>query len=496
MRLNGSTRNGERLLVSLTIPCAILVASLFLGYEGAAEPQKFLMVAGLICLPFVLYVVHSRPIPAISLAFFLVLIAETKFRGRDPTASLSSEVDSQIKFELLVYGFLGLALLTLLYQSRFEIRLRAVEMLLLAYIGLALVSLVWSPVPQLTLVRAGQMGILFGLAVVAHRMLPADRLLRALSAAILVYVLLSTMVAVLHPGAMGGYVTYAGSRRFSWFSVHPIKAATTVGIAGLLALSETMFRPHGWRTRRFGIPLVLYIPVLVAILAATNSRGPTAAFLAGVGALVVRKHLRAWSVFALLAFTIALVVFFSSRGETAGDLIISLARTDPVVAELILRGQSVTALEGLSGRMELWEKAWPLITENPILGLGFQGSRSALLEVAQWAGNAHNALLQTLLDLGVVGTVVLWGTLAYNLVITTTAPVMSQETAWPQASAFAIAVFLAVNSFSSQSFTGPPGYEWLLLVTSVVLGEYATATAATKRARRTSGLVVGQASRA
>lgn len=463
----------DRLLVTLGVPSAVLVASLFVAYYGATNPLMFGVAAALVCLGFGLYAAYHWPLPALSSAFSLVLIAGTKFRGRSATASLSSEVDAQVKFELMVYGVLGLlVLMALVRRSSVLTGLRRMEAVLLGYVGLAMASALWSPVPKLTLVRAGQLAVLFALAIAAYRMMPLGRLLRALSNAVLVYVLLCGAAAVLVPGAAGGYVDYEGVGRFSWFAVHPIAAATLAAVAALLILTEGLFGDRGWRERRFGLPVGLFLIPLLVILGATHSRGPTAAFLVGAAVLVVGKHLRVWSILALLAFTVSLLVFFSSTGETPADLLLYVEKSDSPLAELVLRNQSVKAVEGFSGRFQLWSSAWPLVLERPIVGLGFQGSRGALLEVAWWASHAHNALLQSLLDLGLVGTVLLWGVILHSLVVTIGSSIgPARELTLGNATALSLGVFLVVNSVSSQSFTGPPGFEWLLLLTCVLMAE-------------------------
>ena len=332
-------------------------------------------------------------------------------------------------------------------------------------------STLWSPTQTFTLVRALQLAILYAVAVAATRLMPTGRLLRALGGAVLAYVLISATLSALFPWAGGGFIQYNGYRRFSWFSVHPITAGTMVGVAALMTISLGLFSGRGWRERQFRLPIWLYLLPLVGVLAATNSRGPTAAFLAGTGALLVRKHLRVWTVLTLVASTIALLVFFASSGETMADLITQLAGSDPRVAEMLLRGQSVSDVQGFSGRTELWTAAWPLVRQRPLLGFGFQGSRSALLAATPWASYAHNAFLQTLLDLGAVGVLLLWGTVVHALVtLSRPRQEMPPEMVWWHSTAFAIIVFLVVNSVTSESFSAAPDIESLLLLASVLVG--------------------------
>ncbi|HEX3233689.1 MAG TPA: O-antigen ligase family protein [Gemmatimonadales bacterium] len=478
----------QQLVGGVGLTCALVVASILVAYGGARDLRLFAAAGVLVCLPFVVYAAFLWPLRALPAGFVLVLIAATKFRGRSATASLEGDADSQVKFELAMYAFLGLVVvLAYLRHSRAVRRLRPVELILLSYALLALCSTLWSPSRALTLVRAAQQLILLCLAVLSVRLMSPSRLLRALSGAVLAYVLICSTLSLAFPWAGGGLVDFGEGQRFSWFAMHPIAAATLIGIASLLTLSVIVFGPRGWRERRFGLPLALYMVPLTGLLIAANSRGPSAAFLAGAGALLVRKHLRVWTVLALIAFSVALLVLFASKGETMADLLTRIASTDPRVAELILRGQSVRDLEGFSGRTDVWRAAWPLLVKHPVLGVGFQGSRAALLAAVPWASYAHNALLQTLLDLGVLGAVLLWGSLVYCLVVTCR-PIegLSREAVWCQASAFSAAVYLTVNSVTFESFAAAPGFDLLLLLVCILIANQTRAPAVATDPQRPS----------
>jgi O-antigen ligase len=460
-------------LNALALACAVLVASVAVAYGGAKDPRLFAVAAALVCLPFVAYAAYLRPAPALAVSFVMVLLAGTKFRARSPTASLSGDVDEQIRFELAVFALLGLVVVLGALRRPALLRgLSTVEAILLGYVALAFSSMLWSPTPTLTLVRAGELAVLYALALISIRLLSTQRFLRMLGGGVLAYVLVCSGLSALFPWAGGGYTDYRGMRRFSWFSVHPILAATLVGLAALMVLSLALFGPRGWRERRFGIPVWLLMLPLLGLLAATNSRGPSGAFLAGACALVVRKHLRTWSVLALIAAAVALLVVFDTTGETTSDLLTQIASANPRVGELVLRGQTVQDLEGFNGRAELWRAAWPMLLARPVAGYGFQGSRAALLAATPWAAYAHNTMLQNLLDLGVLGTLPLWGCLAYCL-FATARPMdrLPRDAVWTQGTVFAIAVFLVVNSVTTESFAGAPGFEWLLLLACILIAE-------------------------
>ena len=87
-----------------------------------------------------------------------------------------------------------------------------------------------------------------------------------------------------------------------------------------------------------------------------------------------------------------------------------------------------------------------------------------MLDSAPWAAFAHNALLQAVLDLGLIGTAVLGAILAIGFV----SLLKSRVPRLTRITVMALMIFLAVNSLGSESFAGAPGIEVLLLLMCVL----------------------------
>ena len=140
------------------------------------------------------------------------------------------------------------------------------------------------------------------------------------------------------------------------------------------------------------------------------------------------------------------------------------ARSDNPIFRVLLRGQSADQLTGLTGRVELWRAALPMFFERPALGYGYHGARPILLRYASWAGYTHNAYLQTLLDLGLAGALLVWPVVGW-LLVTSILRRIRDATPTAHHSAFVLgtAAFIILNSVTSESFAGTPGYEVLLL---------------------------------
>ena len=449
---------------------AVLGAAFALGRVGATRPLLFALVLAAAAGVAAIVAARRAPRAALTAAVFAVLVAGTKFRMRDPTASLDGDLDSQVMLELALFAAAGCAVLgavrTLSRGGRLDwnaLKPVGVEWALVAYALFAGTSALWSPTPTLTLVRTGQLFVVLAVGMALRRVRGPSAVLEAVGMPLLVYVGACAVAAKLFPWAKGTQVDYLGFHRFSWFSVHPITAATAAAAAALFVVVDLSFAEDRWRARRFGVPTWSLLPPLLAVLAATNSRGPLFAFVAAVGALVLLRHLGRLGGALLVAAVAGLVLLVLVTGITPDDLMARVAGGGGPLAKLLLRGQTADEVSGLTGRTELWEAAEQIIAANWRVGVGYQGSRGLLLAVEAWAAYAHNALLQTLLDLGVTGAALLFVPLLLPLFSGSLRDGAAGRAALRgRGAAFAMTVFLLVNSVSSESFAAAPSFETLL----------------------------------
>ena len=334
------------------------------------------------------------------------------------------------------------------------------ELILLAYTLLALCSASWSIVPAFTFIKAVQLLILFSLASLSVRVLGPDTSIAAASRSLVLFVLVCATAAATGVPWAGAFMKadYTGFTRFTWFAVHPISAATQAGLATVAVCVTAFTSPRGWRDRRYVLPAWLCCGALVVVLGFTYSRGPLLAALGAAGILLLKKLRFRSAVLLGTAATLVIVGALAARGAGAG----LPGAGDDAITHAFLRGQDAQQVTGLSGRVELWEAAIPVFAEHPIFGNGYHGSRPLLLRYASWAGYAHNAYLQTLLDLGVVGALLLWPVLIWVALLGLRRFHGGRGTG-PRAFVLAVSAFLTVNAVSSESFAGTPGYDVLLL---------------------------------
>lgn len=435
---------------------AAISALVLAGYFLLSDLRLAAVAAGALALGAWGIFACARPQLAISLSLSLLLLAGTKFRQRDPDETLMGAVDLQILFELGMFAALGVGVFAVAARTRFERRPSSAELLIAAYVGMALLSTVWSTAPALTLVRATQAAMVGGLAILAARRLTPAGALWVTLRTLIWFVFVAALMATIVPWTVLEY-TDENVYRFRWFAVHPLEVAlltgtATVALLGVLLCRRTPGVPHAGLLMR-----ALWIGFVV-VLVLTNTRTPLLALFAGVGTLVLmrtRVRLRAAAVLVVAAAAITCVVYASDlRGW-----LLALDRRESTVTRTLLRTQTVDEMLELNGRVSLWDDLTPIVVAHAAVGAGYQGSRALVLDVRDWAAYAHNALIQTVLDLGVVGLVCVLGLLVLGFRTGTVAT----NPMWARVTAPALVVFTLLCALSNENFAAAPDVELLLV---------------------------------
>jgi hypothetical protein len=459
-----------------------LASCAVIGGVVAVEPRAFVAILVLCAIASVSVLAYRRPREALTFAIALVLVAATKVRNRDAQAALANPADNQILLELGLYAMIALITVVVAIAPTFPARrLDVRERMLAAFVALTLVSTLWSDAPMMTLVRGVQLAILLALSLVVIRVQDVAGTLHALGTANVVYVLLCAAIAVAFPftritATEVGTVALA-KERFSWFAMHSISAATFTAIAILYVLCIALFLPRGWRQWRAGLPVSVALVPLCVIMLATESRGPLFALVGAIAAVVAVRSFRPVTSLAVAGVITLGALAASIAGVTPTTVLEDAAGSSSPIAALVLRGQDVREFSSLTGRTELWSKVVPLYLKSPVIGYGYLGSRDLLLQVVPWAGHAHNGFLQTLLDLGVVGALLLWTPFLLSLFARPPAPPLqawspgAHVERWAGASVFAVLMFTMLNSMSDVGLAGSPSYEILLFLCAVIAAE-------------------------
>ncbi len=409
-------------------------------------------------------------------AYFVLLVAGTKFRNRDPMATVSAQLDWNVAMELGLYILVAAATFVVIRVYRPRIgRPGVLETALGVYVLFALVSVLWSPSAALTLTRGGQLVILYFLATVAIRVLGPREQMRALMVGALAYIVVAAGLAIVLPFEWARNVYVAGRIRewqFAWFAAHPIAVGTWVGITMALLASGALLASREWRGRILTLPLWVWLVPLMAIMVAARSRGPLAAILVTLAIIAARRWASPAVMTTLSSLTVAGVIVFVGFADRIAAALTWAIENDLPVLSWFTRNESLEYLFSLGGRTELWGVVLRLSAESPLVGHGFMASRDLLAERVPWAGYAHNALGQTMLDFGIVGIVLLWVPLlvpvAAALFKARWRPSPAQDA---RGLAFGVLLFQVLNGMTSESFAGAPSFETLVVMSAIMAFE-------------------------
>jgi O-antigen ligase len=462
---------GARLSAGVCFALMLLVV----GYIGAAQPLVYAGLGGALAISTLAALAYRWPERALACTPLLVLVAGTRFRVRDPLAAVSGVVDAAVLVELSIYAVIALILLMAFISREFTpSRLSVLERLFAGFAAVAVCSVVWSIAPMLTLVRGVQVAILVALALVLVRIMDPQRFLRYASASLLLYVLVAAAISVAFPWArlQDEFAPLMEGGRFAFFAMHPIESGSVTALALLFVVTELLYSPRPMRMRRFVLPLWLYVAPLGAILVATNSRGPLLGFLAAAGALIALRILRLWAALLLSAVLLVGVIASSNTGASVGGVLRDAAYSRNPAAVLLMRGQDAQEFEHMTGRVGLWKGLLPTLEKQPFLGYGYQASRPLVLRVAPWAGDAHNAMLQTLLDLGAVGAALLWLPFFTMLALAIKhASELRVLRTWPLSAVLGVGIFQLVDSLSDVSLAGAPGIALAIVAVCMIVAD-------------------------
>ena len=175
----------------------------------------------------------------------------------------------------------------------------------------------------------------------------------------------------------------------------------------LLGIGQLM----GATTHPNALGPIAAVAFLIEIFNRPQSRYRGVFMVAALVCLVFAQSRSGWA-----AALVGLLVLWGARGEAAHARTARLAVMVPAglatVGVLLLGIQSIDADVLLSGRVQIWTTLWPLFLSSPIIGHGIEvlsvENRSGMgWIVSEHAGQAHNQVVQTLIDSGLLGVIAL-----------------------------------------------------------------------------------------
>lgn len=309
----------------------------------------------------------------------LVLLARISLFAKGHVENAFGYIDSYAMVEI---GLVGLTVLVLLRDNATGPVLRTlarapVRWLLLYYV-FATLSALWSLMPFYTLFR--------GIEVLSQFVAVFVILAHARSFAAKEFVFLSA-------GAMAIVLEIGGSARLSggidsMASIHTCSYSNV----GLMLFAYCLAEYPGCEPSRKRTLFWFGMIGLAAIVVGTSATTNLAAVLGILVAVIISTRRNGLQPVTVVA--VCLLLFLGLAALLARDTAITW----------LMPNKTVEQIESFTGRRELWEQLSGVLNESPLLGRGFVAStRAGDLRLF----NAHNALLQAMLDTGILGTVIL-----------------------------------------------------------------------------------------
>lgn len=299
------------------------------------------------------------------------------FTGGGVAAEFSSAEIYPARRLLLAIMYFIILVLVLRYRKR-VLSLLLSNPILILFVCWAFLSVFWSVAPNVSLRRS--VGLLvattFGILIATFN--PRE-MLRLLAWALSLVMLVSLIAVLVIPdmGIMSG--THEGAWRGTFSHKNALGA---YALLSLIVLSPSTLHRHRW-------PLWI---LFGALLLLSNAKTPIIAgvILAAVSILVM--NLKQRSIFSVpkMAFFCVLLIISMGLGWVGIDTILN-----------VFGGDST-----LTGRTRLWSLVWETIQSRIWLGHGYYAGLKRVL-TGEALPNAHNALLEVWLGLGIVGVVLI-----------------------------------------------------------------------------------------
>jgi hypothetical protein len=337
---------------------------------------------------------------------------------------------------------------------------------LLAWPVIALASTVWSLIPLFTFVRALQLLVPIGLAVLMVRIWLASPEVAATIWRDTFRLFVRVVTVLILVGCAAGF----WRDRFTWPGAQSGVAALYVGV-GLIILIACGRTFLGLRRTGYVSRLVLFGAALY--LGETRSV---------VGAVVLAMGVLFWwtartkpfkSYLGISYYAIAIVlVLFSAWSQ---------------ILEYALRGGTSAGFASLDGRIPLWAKSFDLLstTDRWFIGFGYGSPRVFLPTIASWAGTAHSSWMELLLGIGILGPILAAADILFVMWYAA-----SRDALVPPALTLSILTLLLVTSVTGEGLALPSAsFAMLALLHAPILAER---NLAVRRVRARSGAPLGK----
>jgi O-antigen ligase len=330
----------------------------------------------------------------------LIVLSGLTFRLRDVQDINAAPVDGWAFLRIALECFVALLLSFQLVSGRvswLRFAFRGPTALLSAFALLSAASAFWSVRPDWTVYKSWEYGVDIAFVAALVAALPSARKYKCLFnwmwTLIGLAVLAAWVGAIIAPNEAFSYGQQGSFPIPELSGVWPLQAANSVGDLGALlsivALGRLFLTARAKSSQR--VYWVLLAVGLVTMFVA-QCRTSIAGFLFGTLLLFILTGRTVAGI--LVGGASALAAMFAGLGAA--------------VWTYLTRSQQQQQLLSLSGRLDWWTTAWAKILERPLIGWGgFAGGRFLILTGDSAAADIHSSFVETLLDTGIPGLLLL-----------------------------------------------------------------------------------------
>jgi O-antigen ligase len=373
---------------AVALPAVAVPAGLAVERGGSALLVATAGVALLGVGAAVTLVPRDRARPAIDLMVMVGLLAPVAFQQERTAAQIASSPVTPLAIAQGLLPVVCLALVLLLARP-VPMRPTPAELWLGGFLAVAAVSTAWSVAPSVTLLKALQLAVAYALVLVWIRTSPGQDLVARLAPLVHAVLLCAVAGLVVAPGTAVAPIP-GGDPTPRLRGIFPVIAPDLLGfmaVVGLLYLAARV--GPAWTLRREARAALAVAYVMVLLL--TRARVSLALLAVGLVALLLQVPRRRSG----MAFVLPLA-------GVGALCILSLFAAD--ITTFIGRGENAAALSTLTGRTSTWSQAADAWAARPLTGYGFYAGHRVGPLSAIGAQNLDSMWVETLLDVGIVGT--------------------------------------------------------------------------------------------
>jgi O-antigen ligase len=361
--------------------------------------------------------------------WLIMFLSALVFRLRDEYDIHQSALDGWALYRIGLDAIVALVLVRRLLSGKtpwLRSLFRGLIGIMVVFPLISLISTSWSVVPAFTLFRSVEymldLSLLAAIVVTLDSTEQYERFANWTWTLLGLLVLSAWIGAIFDPGdaLVEGYMY--GPLRVRLEGVVPMLDANSIGeycaiLAGI-ALCRILDDPDGKYDQRWY--RLLFASVMITLIF-TQTRAAIGAFLFSFVLLFI--YLRRYRLGAIVGITASL----------AGLILLSLTHFGNTLWAFLLRGQTATEAEGLSGRMQFWQFSLQKISESPLIGYGgYAGGRFVVLPGLGIPGKSDvlSTPIESCLDIGVWGPLVLvivFAGIWWSLLRSSRSPLLTQS---------------------------------------------------------------------